>query len=76
MIELILLTKCPYCQATRKTSSLGKILCFSCGKKYPVFDKRESRSNIVKILKGNNVLLSQELYKRGIYGKRNTNKKK
>jgi len=70
MPELLLLSKCPSCSATRKTSSVKRILCFSCGKKYNVFNKRESRSNIVKILKGDDLLLTKTLYKRGIYEKK------
>jgi len=70
MTPLILRVKCPKCGSERKTASLKRAVCFKCGKNFIIFSKRESKSNIVKIIKGDGLLLSQNLYKLGIYGKK------
>jgi len=76
MTDLIIRVKCERCKAERNTSSLKSAMCFVCGHNSVIFNKRTNKSRVVSIVKGDRQLLTNRLYKEGIYGKRNTSKKK
>ena len=58
--DLLLLVKCPYCNGKFVTSSVKTVQCKWCGKFFKVYIKR-GVSRIVKIVKGNRMLLWRKL---------------
>jgi len=49
--ELILKVKCPYCGWIQNTTTVYRVKCIKCERKYRVFPKNRP-SNIVEIVKG------------------------
>lgn len=70
MENLIIRIRCSKCKAERNTSSLKKAKCFVCNYNSVIFNVRKNTSRLVKIVKGNEILLSKRLYQEGIFKKK------
>ncbi len=60
LLPLKILVKCPHCNGKFVTSSVKTVQCKWCGKFFRIYRKR-GISRIVKIVKGNRILLWKKI---------------
>jgi hypothetical protein len=50
-MTLILTVRCPFCGFSQETTTVNRVLCLACGRRYRVFPHGK-RSRIVRIMAG------------------------